>query len=82
MRAEVSGMQKDFTLPDLQARMDLLQAGERLQVTHADVQRLFGTDDVAGDRLLWFARGHNCVAIPTTDGFTFCRRPPVAENRG
>lgn len=75
-------MHKDFTLPDLQAEMDLLESGGQLQVSHADIQRLFGLNDVAQDRLLRFARGHNCAILRTDHGVTFRRIPkPVASGR-
>ena len=75
-------MHKDFTLPDLQAAMDLLEGGGQLQVSHDDILRLFGGNDVAQDRLSRFARGHRCLVIRTGNGVTFRRIPhPVVTER-
>lgn len=50
-------MRKDFILPDLQCKLDLLESGGQFQVLHVDGERLFGMDDVAHARLLRFAQG-------------------------
>ncbi len=71
-------MHKDFTLPNLQSKLDLLESGGQLQVLRVDIERLFGMDDVAQDRLLRFAQGHGCLAVETDSGVTFRR---VAEAR-
>ena len=78
LQYEDIAMRKDFTLPDLQSKLDLLESGGQFQVLHVDVERLFGMDDVARARLLRFAQGHGCLTVETDTGVTFRR---VAEAR-
>ncbi len=86
IRVEAFAMIKDFTLSDLQARMDLLASGGQVQISHDDIRRLFCSNDVAPERLHWFAEGHNCLIIRTNQGIIFRWTPsrlpksrPMAE---
>ncbi|MEX6505375.1 hypothetical protein [Jiella sp. M17.18] len=66
-------MRQDFTLPDLQAQLDLMKVGETLALRRDDCERLFGVNDVAGGRLRNFARGHGCTVVYTPEGVAFSR---------
>ena len=41
----------NFTLPELQAQLDLLAEGALFRISARDYERLFGTNDVAAARL-------------------------------
>ena len=58
----MSTLRANFTLPELQEKLDKLAEGALLQISGRDYQRLFGTNDVAAARLGHFAKGHSCVA--------------------
>ena len=47
---------RNFTLVELQLRLDALSEGAVLQIAHRDYERLFGVNDVAMGRL------HACAA--------------------
>lgn len=66
-------MRTDFTLPNLQSKLDLLKSGGQRQVLRVDIKRLFGMNDLAQDRLLRFAQGQGCLAIETDSGVAFRR---------
>lgn len=51
----------EFTLPDLQEKLDRLVEGSMLQISMRDYERLFGSNDVARARLRNFAKAHDCV---------------------
>ena len=82
IRVEAFAMNKDFTLSNLQARMDLLASEGQVQISHDDIRRHFGSNDVAQERLRWFAEGHNCLIIRTNQGIIFRRTPkPIAKEQ-
>ena len=47
----MSTLRANFTLPELQEKLDKLAEGALLQISGRDYQRLFGTNDVAAARL-------------------------------
>jgi len=49
-----------FTLPDLEARLEVLADGEQCRITTQDYERLFGTNDAALGRVRNFAKLHAC----------------------
>ena len=53
---------RNFTLPELEQRLDALAEGALLQITRRDYERLFGLNDATRGRLRNFATGHACVA--------------------
>ena len=55
-------MRRNFTLPELQGKLDELTEGALFQITSWDYARLFGSNDVAATRLRNFAGSHVCVA--------------------
>jgi len=61
----------NFTLPELQARLDLLAEGALFRISARDYERLFGTNDVAAARLRNFAKGHACVASHSNQAILF-----------
>jgi hypothetical protein len=60
-------MRWNFTLPELQEKLDGLQEGSLFQISARDYERLFGTNSAAVGRLRNFARGHACVANHSND---------------
>ena len=54
-------LHRDFTLPELQEKLDKLQPGAMLQIGRRDYERVFGLNDVAVNRLRHFAKGHQCI---------------------
>ena len=58
----MNALGRNFTLPELEDRLDQLAEGALLQISARDYTRLFGTNNVAVARLLHFAKGHACVA--------------------
>ena len=58
----MSALRANFSLPELQEKLDQLADGALVQISGWDYERLFGTNDVAALRLRHFAKGHSCVA--------------------
>jgi hypothetical protein len=67
-------MPYDFTLPELQARLDALAEGRLLWLAKNDCERLFGQNDVVAARLAHFAQGHGCQLGATVDGIHFRKK--------
>ena len=66
-------MRPNFTLPELQTRLDRLDQEAMLGISDPDVEWLFGKkNDVAAARLLHFAKGHDCI---DSRGWGTDRRP-------
>jgi len=65
---------RNFTLPDLEQRLDALAEGALHQITRRDYERLFGENDAALGRLRNFAKGHQCVASFADQAILFRRR--------
>lgn len=61
----------NFTLPDLQAKLDHLAEGALFQISARDYERLFGSNDVAVARLRNFAKGHACVTSHSDGAILF-----------
>jgi hypothetical protein len=68
----------NFTLPELQAQLDLLAEGALFRISARDYERLFGTNDVAAARLRNFAKGHACVASHSNQAILFRKQPAPA----
>lgn len=60
-------MRYNFTLPELQGKLDALEAGAAFQISHRDYERLFGQNDLAANRLRIFGTGHRC-RVSFSDG--------------
>jgi hypothetical protein len=69
-------MASRLTLPGLQATLDRLPAAQGLALANADIERLFGFNDVALTRMKRFARGHNCIVSHTDSCVVFQKLPP------
>lgn len=69
-------MRRNFTLPELQGKLDDLAEGGLFQITTLDYARLFGSNDVAATRLRNFARSHACIAS-YSDGAILFRKQLV-----
>lgn len=55
-------MRRNFTLPELEDRLDELKSGTIIQISRRDYERLFGLNDAALGRVRNFARAHRCTA--------------------
>lgn len=55
-------MRRNFTLPELEAKLDELKSGTLVQISRGDYERLFGLNDAALGRVRNFARAHRCTA--------------------
>jgi hypothetical protein len=64
-------MLRNFTLPDLQEKLDGLNEGSLVEISSRDFERLFGTNDVAATRLRNFAKSHSCVITHVNDAILF-----------
>lgn len=64
----------NFSLPELQEKLDALAEGALLQISARDYRRLFGVNDVAADRLRHFARGHACVVSHADTAILFRKK--------
>ncbi len=74
---------REYTLPELEQKLDALAEGAVHQITRRDYERLFGTNDAGLGRLRNFAKGHDCVAS-LADGAVVFRRQlavPGQEHR-
>ncbi|MCP3463372.1 hypothetical protein [Bradyrhizobium sp. CCGUVB23] len=67
-------MRAKFTLPDLEERLEELQAGALVQISRRDYERLFGLNDAAIGRLRNFARSHQCIASIADTAILFRKR--------
>lgn len=65
---------REFTLPELEQRLDELGDGAVSQIGRRDYERLFGLNDAAVGRLRNFARGHQCVASFADGAVVFRKR--------
>jgi hypothetical protein len=72
-------MRPNFTLPELQQSLDRLERGAVLKISNPDFERLFGINDVAVNRLLHFARGHDCIVSRGEDAIYFRKRIEQAD---
>ena len=70
----MSALRANFTLPELQEKLDLLAEGALLQISGWDYERLFGTNDVAASRLRHFAKGHSCVTSHADKAILFRKK--------
>jgi hypothetical protein len=70
-------MRRNFTLPELEERLDGLTAGSLFEIGSRDYERLFGTNDAAAARLRNFARSHACVISHFNNAILF--RKQIAE---
>jgi hypothetical protein len=70
-------IRRNFTLPELQERLDGLMAGSLFEIGSRDYERLFGTNDAAAARLRNFARSHACVVSHSNGAILF--RKQIAE---
>ena len=67
-------LRANFSLPELEEKLDQLAVGALLQISGWDYERLFGTDDVAALRLRHFAKGHSCVASHADKAILFRKK--------
>ncbi|CCE06124.1 hypothetical protein BRAS3843_1600006 [Bradyrhizobium sp. STM 3843] len=57
-------------------QLDHLVPGQGLHLARADVERMFGFNDVAVGRIRNFATGHNCAFAWSETGLQFLKLPP------
>ena len=60
-------MRRNFTLLELEERLDALGEGALHQISRRDYERLFGANDVALGRLRNFGKLHACAASFAAD---------------
>ncbi len=70
----MSPLRANFTLPELQEKLDALAEGSLLQISVRDYVRLFGTNDVAAARLRHFAKGHACAVSHADTAILFRKK--------
>ncbi len=70
---------RNFTLPELEHNLEALTAGDLLQITRKDYERLFGLNDAALGRLRNFASSHACVASFADEAVLFRKRVQTDE---
>ena len=68
-------MDRELTLPSLQALLDALAAAGTLSVSKQQMDRLFGCDDVTALQVRAFARSHRCT-LAHSDGSTMFLKLP------
>lgn len=68
-------MEYQLTLPALQTRLDSLHIAQSLTLANRQIEKLFGFNDVAIERMRRFARGHDCVVSYSDDCVTFLKGP-------
>jgi hypothetical protein len=66
-------MTSRLTLPVLQIQLDQLRPGQGLHLPTAEVERLFGLNDVANGRIRNFAKEHNCAFAWSDTGLQFLK---------
>ncbi|WP_257165799.1 hypothetical protein [Bradyrhizobium sp. SRS-191] len=66
-------MSEPLSLPLLQMQLDHLVPGQGLHLVMADVERLFGYNDVATGRIRNFADGHGCMFAWCATGVQFVK---------
>ncbi|HLZ01078.1 MAG TPA: hypothetical protein VKR55_02885 [Bradyrhizobium sp.] len=71
----------NFTLPELQEKLDGLVEGGLFQISARDYERLFGSDDTCAARLRHFAKGHACVVSHADGAILFRKRLEQREDR-
>jgi hypothetical protein len=64
---------RPLTLPVLQMQLDQLTPGQGLHLPMAEVERIFGLNDVASGRIGNFAKGHNCAFAWLDTGVQFLK---------
>jgi hypothetical protein len=72
----------DFTLPELEQKLDALAEGALHQITRRDYERLFGTNSAALGRLRNFAKSHASVASFADNAILFRRRLQPRPKQG
>lgn len=65
---------REFTLPELEQKLEALAEGAMHQILRGDYERLFGTNSAALGRLRNFATSHQCVASFADNAIVFRRR--------
>jgi len=68
----------NFTLPDLQAKLDHLAEGALFQISARDYERLFGSNDVAAARN--FAKGHACITSHSDGAILFRKKLELSRD--
>jgi hypothetical protein len=77
----MSGMYGNFTLPELENKLESLVEGALLAISARDYERLFGTNDAAFGRVRNFAKAHSCVTSPAEHGILFRKESPLHPSR-
>ena len=67
-------MAQDFTLPGNRSVLYSLSEEQRTALAPAEIDRLFGLNDVGADRLLRFAPGHHCAIADSDSSVVFEKR--------
>ena len=71
----------NFTLPDLEDRLDSLTEGALCQLSARDYERLFGVNHAAKGRVRNFAKLHACI-VSFTDKDVLFRKQLQATRPG
>ena len=74
-------MRSNFTLPDLEKRLQELQDGALVQISPCDYERLFGLNDAALGGPRNFYRGHQCVASFADTAILFRKRVASVDEK-
>ena len=64
-------MRRNFTIPDLESKLEALSEGAIFAISACDYERLFGVNDAAVGRLRNFAKAHDCVTSHADHGIVF-----------
>ena len=71
----------NFTLPELQEKLDGLAEGGLFHISARDYERLFGSNDTGAARLRNFAKGHACVVSHADGSILFRKQLGQREDR-
>jgi hypothetical protein len=69
----------DFTLPDLEEKLESLADGSLFDITARDYERLFGINEAAMGRLRNFAQSHDCIVSFGDHGVIFRRKVRIKQ---
>ena len=73
-------MRPNFTLSELQTRLDRLDQGAMLGISDPDFEWLFGKNDVVAARLFHFAKGRDCIISRGEGAIYFRKRIAKSHN--
>jgi hypothetical protein len=77
----MTGMRSNFTIPELESKLEALSTGSIFAISSRDYERLFGVNDAAKGRLRNFAKAHACVISHADHGIVFRKEFAQAMER-